>query len=273
MFGQKLPRFADTSSFEGRRLETREAALETQTGIFGTSSGVFRVAEAQLPLATTAVQYKRFSVPRLSLLLMVGIVIGATLFIALGNHPKPTRHALPRLATETAPPVLAAATEDLASESAAPITVSVQTEGAAPAAAVVEELPSLQSHIEASPITLAARRFLFAENSGRAIGAGFLAGKIVPPTAGEAKLPKHADLKLSSSAPGRFTAGGPLEWQGGFRPFDPGKNASTGQTYLDYLDGAVGDSLGKKLSVIEGDPTRLLDVVTKTGRGPGGLRP
>jgi hypothetical protein len=272
MLGQKLPRFADTSTFEGRRLETREAVLETQTGIFGTSSGIFKVAEAQLPIATTAFQYKRFSVPRLSLLLTIGIVIGATLFIAVGSHQKPVRHALPRLATESAPPVLTAP-EESAAALAAPITVSIQAEGAAAPAAVVEELPSLQSHIEASPITLAARRFLFAEDSGRAIGAGFIAGKLDPASAREVKVPNHGDLKLSASAPGRFTAGGPLEWQGGFRPFDPRKNASTGQAYLDYLDGAVGNSLGKKLSVIEGDPTRLLDVVTKTGRGPGALRP
>jgi hypothetical protein len=151
--------------------------------------------------------------------------------------------------------------------------LSVNVGGGAAASPVVEHLPSLEQHIEKAPVALAARRFLFADKSGRAYGPEFTRGKFEERQNGETEVMTRDDLRSASGSTGRYTADSSIEWQGGFRHSDAQGNLELGQSYLKYLESSVGDSLGKKLSVVSGERVNLLDKVTKTGRGPGGIRP
>lgn len=262
MSGPKSILFAEPPPLYGQRFETRDGALETQTGIFGTATSIFPVAPpAPAAVASTGSVHHRFSVPRLALPLAIGLVIGALLFLTVGSHGRD-------LATTAADTSRAVAV----TEGSAAIAISVTAAGSAPALAVVEELPSLEHHISASPVSVAPRRFLFADSPGRSSQVHFIAPRLDAPAPKDLRLPSREALRLSASAPGRYTTGGPVEWQGGFRPLDPGANSHKGQAYLDYLEQTVGPGFGDKLSVISGERTRLLDVITKTGRGPLDLR-
>lgn len=154
-----------------------------------------------------------------------------------------------------------------------PVMLSVSVGATDAAGPVVERLPSLEEHINSSPVALAARRFLFAESSERSYGPELVRGTFENRHADETADLSRDDLTAAPGGKGRYTADSSVEWQGGFRHSDPTLNSRLGQTYLDYLDSSVGDALGKKLSVISGERVKLLDTVTKTGRGPGAIRP
>jgi hypothetical protein len=229
--------------------------LETQTGAFGTAGDLFG-GDVSGPHLVMSAQPHRFSVPRLALLLTIGIVLGVALFLTV-RSPQPNQRK--RV-------IVAHATTE-------PMKLSVSVGATAAVGPVVERLPSLEEHIEGSPVTLAARRFLFAETSERAYGPEFVRGKFENRHADETQRLSRDQLQSLPGGAGRYTADSSIEWQGGFRHSDPASNSRLGQAYLDYLNGSVGDALGKKLSVINGERTNLLDTVTKTGRGPGDIRP
>jgi len=232
--------------------------LETQTGSFGTAEDLFG-REMPGPHMTMLVHPHRFSVPRLALLLTIGIVLGVALFLAV-RSPYPA----PRKRVAVAP---------VARVSNEPLKLSVSVGASDATGPVVERLPSLEEHIESSPVSLAARRFLFAENSERSSGPEFARGTFENRHTDESARLSRNDLHSAPGGKGRYTANSSIEWQGGFRHSEPAKNSQLGQAYLDYLDSSVGDTLGKKLSVINGERINLLDTVTKTGRGPGAIRP
>jgi len=257
MFAQKSHPIAETISLQPPPLRGH---LETQTGAFGTESDLFSKIGA--PADAAAQTQNRLTVPRLALTLTLGIILGAALFIIV----RAPQRAAPL------PAALAAAAPLPAAENTAPITISVSA-SSAPAQPIVEELPQIEEHIKSSPVTLAARKFLFADSSERAYGPEYLRGSFEKRDDKATAPLTREDLRRSKSAPGRFTADSSVEWQGGFRHSEPAANARLGEAYLGYLEGTVGDALGRKLSVIDGTPVRLLDSVTKTGKGPSGIRP
>ena len=250
MLGLKTPLHDDTLNAEPSR---HSAHLGTQTGVFGTASDIFGVNQTD-PCATVAIPVQRFSVPRLALLLTFGIVLGVALFLAVTpSATSPRKRTVGQHSSTT------------------PVKLAVTAASEQVAAPVVEQLPSLEQHVKTSPVTLAARRFLFADGSGRAYGPDFSRGKFEHRHT-DGQLTRN-DLTAARSGGGRYTADSSVEWQGGFRHAAPQQNLELGQTYLRYLESSVGAELGKKLSVVSGERVNILDKVTKTGRGPNGLRP
>jgi len=196
MLGSKV-QFHDDEGFEER--PRRASHLETQTGAFGTTSDLFGAEPATGPHSTMAILPHRFSVPRLALLLTIGIVIGVALFLAVS----PTSNAPRKRAV-------------VARQSVEPLKLSVSVGGESSNAPVVEHLPSLEQHIEGSPVSLAARRFLFADNTERAYGPEFVRGKFEDRTTENGAQLTRDDLRAAQGSKGRYSANGSVEWQGGF---------------------------------------------------------